>query len=327
MKPKYKIIADDNDITELIHSRLISLSISDEIGLVSDTMTMELDDRDSAFALPSSGAVLSVAMGYDELYPMGQFVADEIELNASPQTLTITARASNSNLHDMGEFKAPKTESWDKKTLTSIVQTIAGRYGITAAISATFAGIQIDHVDQTEESDCAFIQRLAGDYGAAIKIAGGKLMFIDPLTGKFPDGSPLPTIPVTTVSSMRLRITERNKYGKVSAKYYDVNKAEEQEITVGTSPPTYQLRDTYSNQQQAQLQAQAKLNEIADGTYALTVDMPGNPMLGAESVIDIQVGRPEFRGKWVIKSCRHTMNSSGYKTSIEATRPREATDG
>lgn len=327
MKPKYKIIADDNDITELIHSRLISLSISDEIGIVSDTMTMELDDRDSAFALPSSGAVLSVAMGYDELYPMGQFVADEIELNASPQTLTITARASNSNLHDMGEFKAPKTESWDKKTLTSIVQTIAGRYGITAAISATFAGIQIDHVDQTEESDCAFIQRLASDYGAAIKIAGGKLMFIDPLTGKFPDGSPLPTIPVTTVSSMRLRITERNKYGKVSAKYYDVNKAEEQEITVGTSPPTYQLRDTYSNQQQAQLQAQAKLNEIADGTYALTVDMPGNPMLGAESVIDIQVGRTEFRGKWVIKSCRHTMNSSGYKTSIEATRTREVTDG
>ena len=57
MKPKYKIIADDNDITELIHSRLISLSISDEIGIVSDTMTMELDDRDSAFALPSSGAI------------------------------------------------------------------------------------------------------------------------------------------------------------------------------------------------------------------------------------------------------------------------------
>ena len=58
MKPKYQISADDNDITKLIQSRLMSLTISDEIGLVSDTMTLELDDRDSAFALPAFGAVL-----------------------------------------------------------------------------------------------------------------------------------------------------------------------------------------------------------------------------------------------------------------------------
>ena len=75
------------------------------------------------------------------------------------------------------------------------------------------------------------------------------------------------------------------------------------------------------------MRANAKLAEIADGTYSLTLETVGNPMLGAESVIDIQVGRPEFRGKWVIKSCRHTLNSSGFKTSIEATKTREASNG
>ena len=327
MKPKYQISADDTDITKLIQSRLMSLTISDEIGLVSDTMTLELDDRDSAFALPAFGAVLDVALGYDELFPMGKFVADEIELKTAPQTIVITARSSNSNLRDMGEFKSPKTESWDKKKLSDIVQTIAGKYGMSAELSNTYTSIQIDHIDQTEESDCAFIQRLVQDYGAAVKIAGKKMLFIDPLTGKFPDGAPMPIIPITTVSSMRLRISERNKYGKVMAKYYDMDTAEEKEITVGGSAPTFQLRDTFSDQQQAQMRANAKLAEIADGTYSLTLETVGNPMLGAESVIDIQVGRPEFRGKWVIKSCRHTLNSSGFKTSIEATKTREASNG
>ena len=85
MKPKYQISADDTDITKLIQSRLMSLTISDEIGLVSDTMTLELDDRDSAFVLPAFGAVLDVVLGYDELFPMGKFVADEIELKTAPQ--------------------------------------------------------------------------------------------------------------------------------------------------------------------------------------------------------------------------------------------------
>lgn len=327
MKIKYQISADDTDITKLIQTRLISLSITDEIGLVSDTMTLELDDRDSVFSLPAFGAILDVAIGYDELYPMGKFVADEIELKTAPQTISIIARSSNSNLRDMGEFKSPKTVSWDSKNLSNIIKEIAGRYGMLADISTTYTSIRIDHIDQTEESDCAFIQRLAQDYGAAVKIAGKKMLFIDPLTGKFPDGSPLPVIPITSVSSMRLRITERNKYGKVAAKYYDLDSAEEQEITVGGSAPTFQLRDTFSDQQQAQLRANAKLAEIADGTYSLTIEMVGNPILGAESVIDIQTGRPEFRGKWVIKSCRHTMNSSGFKTSIEATKPRELANG
>ena len=47
MKPNFSIIADNKDVTDLLQSRLLSLSISDEIGLVSDTLTIKLDNRDS----------------------------------------------------------------------------------------------------------------------------------------------------------------------------------------------------------------------------------------------------------------------------------------
>lgn len=51
--------------------------------------------------------------------------------------------------------------------------------------------------------------------------------------------------------------------------------------------------------------------------------MPGNPLLSAESVLDIRVGAEEMLGTWIVKAAMHVLNPSGYKTSIEATKPRE----
>ncbi|MDR0595170.1 MAG: hypothetical protein LBF94_00500 [Puniceicoccales bacterium] len=36
MQPKYKVIANSTDITDLLNGRVLLLSIADEIGLVSD---------------------------------------------------------------------------------------------------------------------------------------------------------------------------------------------------------------------------------------------------------------------------------------------------
>lgn len=324
MKPNFSIIADNKDVTDLLQSRLLSLSISDEIGLVSDTLTIKLDNRDSVFEIPSCGANLQISLGYDsDIYSMGHFVVDEIELNAPPETLTITARASNSMLHDLGSFRSPKSKSWENQNLSSIVSALANAYGMQAELSSAYKGIFIDHIDQTCESDCAFIQRLATEYGGSVKISGGKLLFIDPYTGQFPDGTPLPKIQVGELSDYSLRITERNKYGRVVAKYYDFDAGEEKEVTIGNQSPTYTFRETFNSEIQAKSRANAKLANMRTGIYTLNIDMPGNPLLSAESVLDIQTGAEEILGTWIVKAAMHVLNSSGYKTSIEATKPRE----
>ncbi len=323
MKPNFKIIADKTDITHLIQTRLLSISVTDEIGLVSDTATIELDDRESAFEIPPCGAVLDIAIGFDnDLYPMGQYVVDEIELSSPPQTLGITARAANSILKDMGAFQSPRTKSWEKQTLKAIMNTVAGRYGLTAALANTYQSIFVSHMDQTAESDCAFIQRLASDYGGAVKVAGGKLMLIDPYTGQFPDGTYVPIVQITELSRYKLCINERNKYGKVVAKYYDFDTAEEKEISIGAESPIFTFREIFASRSQAENKAKAKMADIANGTYELTMDMPGNPMLGAESLIEIKIGHEQIQGVWVVKNAKHTLSSSGYKTSITATKPR-----
>lgn len=322
MTPNFKILADKTDITDLLNGRLLSLSITDEIGLVSDTMMIELDNRDNALAIPPRGAEMEVFLGYDQLHTMGKFITDEVEIKSPPETMSITARASDSAMRDIGAFLSPRSSSWETKTIADIVKTIAGRYGLRASVAVDLQSIVVSHLDQTEESDCAFIQRLASDNGASVKIAGGALLFIEPLSGKFPDGTPLPVIDIagTDITSYRMRIAERGKYSKVIAKYYDFAAAEEKEVFVGASAPIFTIRETFANAAVAQARAKRKLAECDTGTINLTLDIVGNPFLSAESKINITNTRPEIAGEWIIKSARHNLSSGGYKTTLEVTR-------
>jgi phage protein D len=197
---------------------------------------------------------------------------------------------------------------------------LARRYGLTESVADEYRKILVSHIDQTDESDCAFIQRVANDYGASVKIAGGRLLFIEPLSGKFPDGTPMPAIPIADISSYQMRLTERGKYGKVVAKYYDFDAAEEKQVSAGNESPAFTLRDTFISASQATLRARAKLTEIAAGTKTLSLECVGNSLVGAESVIEVAGIRADICGRWIVKSARHTLSASGYKTNIEATR-------
>ena len=47
MQPDFRIIADAQDITEVIRDRLLSLRLTDESGTQSDALEIQLDDRDA----------------------------------------------------------------------------------------------------------------------------------------------------------------------------------------------------------------------------------------------------------------------------------------
>lgn len=326
MNTAFKLIADNTDITNLLQNRLLSININDEYGLVSDTLTIELDNRDNVFSIPDCGATLKVFLGHDEseLCDMGQFVVDEVELAGPPDTLAIVARASNPNeKENMGEFTAARTHSWTTHTILGIVRKIAQRYGLQDAVGEDFMHVVINHIDQTSESDASFLQRLAHDHGAIIKIAGGKLMFFTPARGNLPDGTPLPTIEIDMekITNYRMRLTERGRYKRVIAKYYDLEEAEEKKVEVGTGSPAFTLREVSTSAELAQKRATAKLEEVKKGTYTLSIQMPGNPLISAESRIELKNARDELKGLWIVKQARHSFNSSGFITNLEAVRP------
>jgi phage protein D len=191
---------------------------------------------------------------------------------------------------------------------------------MTASVAPEFGGVFLSHIDQTDESDSAFITRIAEDAGGTVKVANGKLIIMQPLSGTFPDGSPLPVIEIreSDIINYRMRLAERAKYGKVVAKYYDMAAATESEVSVGNKTPTFTLRETFNSESVARARATAKLREIESGTKNLTLEIIGNPTLSAESRILITI--PDIAGEWIIKSVRHNLSANGYKTNIEASK-------
>ena len=97
MTPAFKITADKKDVTVLIAQRLISISITDETGLVSDTCEILLDNREDVLEIPPRGANLEISLGYEDkpLTKMGSYIVDDVEVSSPPLQMRITGKASN----------------------------------------------------------------------------------------------------------------------------------------------------------------------------------------------------------------------------------------
>ena len=292
MKPIFSIVADDKDITDLLSARLISLNISDETGLVSDKAEILLDNRDNILDIPPRGTTLKIYLGYDKenLSLMGSFIVDNISLSSPPSKLRIIAKASYGNDKNLSnKIRSPKNRSWHEYSLVGIISKIATEHKFTSLIDEYFEQIYIAHIDQTNESDLSFLTNFARDYDAFIKFVAGKLIFAKKNKGATITGKELPKLELSEnqITSWRLNILDRGKFGKVIAKYHDFATAKEKKVTIGNDEPYYEMRYTFTDQNRALEAAKAKLAEFERGITKLEISLPGNPILSAQSKIII----------------------------------------
>ena len=322
MKPDFKIIADSEDITEKIRARFLSLRVIDRTGILSDRLEITIDDRDHEIELPATGVELEVFLGYDEtdLIRMGKFTVDEVELSGPPNKMTIRAQAFDSQK----SFKESKSRSWEEISLGDLLSSIATEHELIAKVGAEFQSIAIVHLDQTDESDIHLLTRLAREYGAIAKPAGGFLLFVKKGEARSASGQDLPLIDLTPsgVTTWRVTLAERNKYKSVSAFYHDTASAERKKIQIGEGRPAKSLRYSYPNEEDARRAAQAKLENLNRGASKLSITLPGNSVLSAEVKLNLSGFREGADGQWLINRVEHTLDNSGYRCQLDGEVPR-----
>ena len=318
MTPAFQILADSRDITEKIADRLLALTITDEAGIQSDTVEIRLDDRDDAIELPRTGAELMISIGYREtgLAKMGLYTVDEISLSGPVRTMAIRAKAANMPQ----SVKAPKTRPWDEITLGDLVSAIAGEHGLTPRVGTELAGINLPHLDQTEESDLHLLTRLAQQFDAVAKPAGGMLLLVKRGQAKSATGKTIPEVILRPdeLSSWQATLAERGRYGSVIAEWHDKSAAKREMVQAGDGDPIFQLRRSYPDAEQALSATEAKLASLSRGTGSLEVTLPGNPNLMAEGSVKLTVFRSGIDGRWLINRVTHSISSQGYTTSFSA---------
>ncbi len=324
MTPAVRIEADGADITALIEDRLLSLSISDAAGTDSDTAEIELDDRGYRIALPEPGAELVIWMGYREtgLVEMGTFVVDECSGQGPASTLTIHAKAADMR----GGIKAPKTQAWEDKTLGEIVDTIAARHGLRAAVAPALRAVRWAYVAQTKESDLHFLSRLAIDLDATVKPAGGALVVVPKGEGVTADGAPIPEVELSAaaLSDWSWTATGRSRYASAVAEWSEPGTATVHRVETGSGEPVLELRRRYATEDEARRAAEAALKRAVRASGSLSATCTGFAgELMAEGVVILSGIKPELTGRWTMPRVSHRFDAGGLTTSFEAERDNE----
>lgn len=307
------------DLSPSLAQRLISLTINDERGIDSDDITLTLDDQDNKLALPPTGALLAVSIGWagQPLVNKGTYTVDEMDYEGVPRKLVLRGRGAVVG----GDLKTKKERSWHEKTLGDIANKIAGEHALRANVSAALASIAIPHIDQTSESDVNFLTRLTQRYDAIATVKSGTLLIMPAGKSTSASGAPLKAITITAgqCDSFRYHSADRGKYTGVIAYWYDINGCERQTVLVGSNEQTQTLRESYSSAAEAWAAATSELKRITRGkaTLALKLSKGIAALMPESSVTTTGFKREIDDTPWVVVKVAHSLDEKGYTADVE----------
>ena len=332
VKPDYRLTANQQDITGTIQQRLVSLRYTDEAGMESDVLEITLADHDpdNPIQMPPTGAELELFLGYDgALDRIGLFVCDEIEMSGWPGEMTIRARAAPFDLSKGGKsnLQSQKTRSWAKGTLLgNMVKKIAKEHGMAAAVMDTLAKIALPHIDQADESDLHFLGRVVKKYDGIVKPAAGKLILAKIGSAKTVSGLSLPAVTLSPgqVSRFRVVMSKRETAGMVVAYWHAMKSAKRNEVKVGDGEPVKRLKMYYPTKEMALAAARSELDRRERRKVTVSVTMPGRTDIVAEGRLFLQGFRDGVDGEWSITRAEHTLDGSGFITTVEAEQPNDS---
>jgi phage protein D len=310
--PNFRITSGGKDLTNAIRSRLLKITIRDEKKLKSDSMSIELAD-DPPIALPSDNQVFEVAIGYkDLLVNVGSFSTKHIAVSGPPRVVKIEASAMN----QAASLKTRREQSWESTTLGDLVAAIARRNGLLPAVIPDLKAIPIAHENQTE-SDVAFLQRLGRRYDFLLKVASGRLIATPLDKSRKASGGDLPRIEVSNPIRYEFSGDQTKKYTGVRAYWYDSQAAARRYVFFGQQGVVLELEFNQVSEAQARKVAEAKFREISRKGKTLSFTVLGNLDLAAERKCMVTGIRQGVDGEWIIKSVEHTIDASGFLSSIE----------
>ena len=89
----FKLKTSGNDLRKEAVERLMSLVITDNRGLESDSLELQFSDHDGILNIPAKGVVIEAWIGWSNegLVYKGQYTVKEVEHSGAPDVLTIRA--------------------------------------------------------------------------------------------------------------------------------------------------------------------------------------------------------------------------------------------
>ncbi len=328
---------DGKDISADLRPYLKSLSYTDNLSGYADDIELKLEDRAGLWMaswFPDRGATLDISLQLTNwenslsgttVTRLGTFAIDTIEASAPPSEVSIKAVS----VPDGNTLRGTeRTRSWEKAELKTVAKDIADGAGLELVFD-TEENPTPDRIEQTEESDLAFLLKLCGDHGLALKIHDGQLVIFDETDYEKKDAVATLAKPgsgaadaIETIKSYRFHATTRDIYKACHVKYTETESGETIEATftdeMKKEGKTLEVKEQVKTVAEAEKLAKKRLREKNSGEYTMSAELVGNVELLASACVHV-TGFGAFDGKYIIVTASHDIGS-GYTTSLELRR-------
>jgi phage protein D len=284
--------------------------------------------------IPKEGGVLTWYEGYEEsgVVKIGKFKITTITPQLFPRVITITATAAPFEKEDKTGFRQRRSASWDNTTLGEIFQAIAQRHGLSPRMDARLSAFTYQHVDQTGETDSAFLNRLAEEHDAVAKPVNGAYILALRGEAKSITGKTLPVVKLTCPPEnapgnqlfIQCSVDTPGKKGVkgVKVQYTDEATGEVRTLTSGDAPYRT-IPGSYVNKEHAEAALKGGHRKSKRQSSKIHLDTPGNPYVAAEGLVELDSTFPDgMRGQVSIdRVVVRCSRNEGYRMSITASKP------
>ncbi|AIF51261.1 phage late control D family protein [Pelosinus sp. UFO1] len=322
---------ENADITTDLQPHLKGWTYTDNLSGQADDLQITLEDRQQLWIgdwFPDLGAKLKATIkrsnwkedSKDDELPLGTFEIDELDVSYPPSEVKIKALSVFQSTSLKGE---DKNRAWEKTKLSIVANDIA-----TGAGLELFYDVQddpeYDRVEQTEQQDLPFLQKLCQDAGLALKVSDEQIVIFD--EAKYEQADPVLTIdrlkfPIKKYGG---RATINDTYSSCRLKYRSPKgrKNYDYEYTPPNPLPTKRvlvLRERFDNLNEAERKAKKALREKNNQAWQFNLTILADLRL-LSSMVVILKNFGKFDGNWIITQATHGQSSSGYEVSLQMRR-------
>lgn len=317
-KPRFELHVNGAVLDSNLTNNTASLEITDDAGFENDTLTLSLDDSADMLPIPPAGAKIKVYIGYEEnLTYFGSYTYDEATVELVPRKLSLTAKAVNMT----SAIKSNRTKSHVDLTFNDIVETVGKAWELATDVWDDIGKRKLGYVEQDNESDLNFLQRMARREHVSIKVVDDTLV-AQPFADKRPD-TPIIEIDPLRIHTASIKLKARPDSVSTNALYHDNDTGQDVVVNEDADDNAYTHRHTFANKEEAQRAADALAEKTSRETAELTLTMDGNAEIRADKKIKITGVSNKFDGEYITKNVRHTFNESGFTTEITAKQTKQ----
>lgn len=334
---------EGKDISEDVSKYLISMSYTDNLSDAADDVTLTLEDRAQLWMedwFPEGeGNMLDITIhtynsgtlwNGEAVFAVGKFEIDEVEVVGFPSTVQIKGVSVTGASSLRG---TQRNQTWEKISVWKCAADICERNNLSLIWDCE-ENPNLDHVEQADESDLSFLQKICKDNGMSLKIMAEKIAIFDdakyeaqdPIITVYKPGTKVAlddkTMPLHWLTSYNMRAKTRDTYGSCRVKY---QKGEKKEVIEGsfTIPGKEKgrvlfVREQVENTAEAERLAKKKLREANKEEVTGSFATIGNTALAAGTTIELK-NFGKFDGKYLMTKVSHNV-AANYTTSVDIRR-------